>query len=114
MSRHRYSNISSKIIKEKPNIFVSFLGYRFKAPVANSEFSLVLKQTNITPVFIKVERYSRDNYRPVSILPDEFKIFEQCNFCQINEYMCWFYLKYLFGDNNRDREENRFFDLFYI
>ena len=114
MSRHRYSNIPSKIIKEKPNIFVSFLDYRFKAPVPNSEFPSVLKQANITPVFKKVERYSRDNYRPVSILPNVSKIFEQCIFCQINEYMCWFYLNYLFGDNNRGREENGFFALFYI
>ena len=52
-----------------------------------SEFPSVLKQANITPVFKKGERYSKDNYRPVSILPNVSKIFERCMFRQINEYM---------------------------
>ena len=34
-----------------------------------------------------MERYSKDNYRLVSILPNVSKIFEKIMFCEINEYM---------------------------
>ena len=57
----------------------------------------VLKQANITPVFKKGERYSKDNYRPVSILPNMSKIFERCMFRQINEYMDVFLSKHRCG-----------------
>ena len=78
------TDIPSKIIKENADIFANFLHSRFnKRP----EFPSLLKQANITPVFKKGERYSKDNYRPVSILPNVSEIFERYMFCQINEYM---------------------------
>ena len=81
------TDIPSKIIKENADIFASFLHSSFNASVTNWEFPSVLKQTNITAVFKKLERYSKDNYRPVSILPNVSKIFERCMFCQTNEFM---------------------------
>ena len=63
------TDIPSKIIKENVDIFASFLHSSFNTSVTNSEFPSVLKQANITPVFEKGERSSKDNYRPVSILP---------------------------------------------
>ena len=87
------TDVPSKIIKENTDIIASFLHSSFNTPVTNSEFPSVLKQANITPVFKKGERYSTDNYRPVSILPSVPKIFERCMFCQINEYMDVFFIK---------------------
>ena len=81
------TDIPSKIIKENAGIFASFLQSSFNTSVSNSEFPSVLKQANITPVFKKGERYLKDNYRPVCILPNVSKIFERCMFRQINEYM---------------------------
>ena len=81
------TDIFSKIIKENADIFASFLHSSFNTSVTYSEFPSVLKQLNITSVFKKGERYSKDNYRPVSILPNVSKIFERCMFRQINEYM---------------------------
>ena len=81
------TDISSKIIKENPDIFANFLHSSFNTSVTNLEFPSVLKQANVVPVFKKGERYSKDNYRPVSILPNMSKIFERCMFPQINEYM---------------------------
>ena len=91
------TDIFSKIIKENADIFASFLQSSFNTSVTNSEFPSVLKQANITPVFKKGERYSKDNYRPVSILPNVSKIFEQCIFRQINEYMDVFLSKHQCG-----------------
>ena len=79
------TDIPSEIIKENADIFASFLHSSFNTSVTNSEFPSVLKQANVTPDFKKGERYSSDNYRPVSILPNVSKIFEQCMFCQINQ-----------------------------
>ena len=81
------TDISSKIIKENPDIFANFLHSSFNTSVTNLEFPSVLKQANVVPVFKKGERYSKDNYRPVSILPNMSKIFERCMFPQVNEYM---------------------------
>ena len=47
----------------------------------------MVKQANITAVFKKGQRYSKDNYRPFSILANVSKVFERCMFRQINEYM---------------------------
>ena len=39
----------------------------------------------------------RDNYRPVSILPNISKIFERCIFCQLSNFMDQFLSKYQCG-----------------
>ena len=52
-----------------------------------SYFPTALKQANITPVFKTEERCSKDNYRPISILPNVSKIFEKCMFPQMSHYM---------------------------
>ena len=93
------TDISFEIIRESTNIFASFLHASFITCVyvTNSEFPSVLKQANITPVFKKGERYSKDNYNPVSMLPNVSMIFERCMFRQINEYMDVFLSKHQCG-----------------
>ena len=49
---------------------------------------------NITPVFEKGDRNSKDNYRPVSILPNLSKIFERCIFRQLYSFMLEFLSKH--------------------
>ena len=95
----RDTDISFKIIRENADIFASFLHASFNTCVyvTNSEFPSVLKQANITPVFKKGERYSKDNYNPVSMLPNVSMVFERCMFRQINEYMDVFLSKHQCG-----------------
>ena len=81
------TDIPFKIIKENADIFATFFYSSFNTPLTNSEFLSVLKQANITPVSSKGEKYSKYNYRSVSILPNVSKIFERCMLRQINEYM---------------------------
>ena len=56
----------------------------------NSLFSKVspnsLKKADITPIFKKDEKFLKNNYRPVSILPNASKIYEHCIYDQINDY----------------------------
>ena len=61
---------------------------------------LILKEVNIIPNFLKKETYSKPNYRPVSVVSYVSKIFEQCKFCQINEYMDAFLSRHQCGFRN--------------
>ena len=84
----------TKIIKENADIFAEFLYTSFNEFVKKSEFPLVLKQADITPVFKKGERECKNDYRPVSIWSNVSKIFERIIFRQISNYMDSFFSKY--------------------
>ena len=45
-----------------------------------------LKLANITPVYKRGSKNSKENYRPVSILPNISKIYERCLFKPISNY----------------------------
>ena len=55
--------------------------------IYQSEFPSILKLKNITLVFKKGDRNSKENYRPFRILSNISKIFELCIFCQISSFM---------------------------
>ena len=79
-------DIPIKILKENSEIFSYILCHNFN----NSLFSKVLpnslKKADIIPVFKKDEKFLKNNYRPVSILPSFSKIYERCMYDQINDY----------------------------
>ena len=81
------SDIPSRIIKENADIFTDILHPSFNNSIYQSEFPLILKLANITPVFKKGDRNSKENYRPASILSNISKIFESCMFHQISSFM---------------------------
>ena len=62
------SDISTKVIKEN---FLSF-----NASVNEGTFLSVVKLADTTPVFKKVSKNSTGNYRPISILKNLLKVFE--------------------------------------
>ena len=78
------TDILTKIIKKNADIFAFILLASFK-------------KANITPVFKKGDRNSKDNYRPVSLLPNLSKIFERCMFRQLYNFMLEFLSKYQSG-----------------
>ena len=61
------SDIPFRIIKENVGKFSDFLLSSFHDATDKSYFATDFKQVNITPVFKKGERYSKDSYRPISI-----------------------------------------------
>ena len=91
------TDIPTKIIKENADIFADILLARFNDSVEKSNFPSFLKKANITPVFKKGDRNSKDNYRPVSILPNISKIFERCIFRQLYSFIFEFLSKYQCG-----------------
>ena len=85
-------------MKENTDIFARYLCDFFNQSIDNSEFPSILKNVNITLVLKKGYRGSKENYRPVSILPVISKIFEKLLCEQItifmapllSKYQCWF------------------------
>ena len=69
--------------KKNSDIFSDFLLSSFNDAIDKSYFPKALKQVNITPVFNAGERYSKDNYRPINILPNVSNIFEKFIFRQM-------------------------------
>ena len=76
-----------KLLKENADIFASYLCDFFNQSIDNFEFLSILKNANITPVFKNRCRGSKENYRPVSILPVISKIFEKLLCKQIAIFM---------------------------
>ena len=71
------TDIPVRILQQNSDIFGNYICDFFNECVDKGVFPSILKNANITPVFKKCFRGSKDNYRPVSILPIISKIFEK-------------------------------------
>ena len=79
-----------RILKQNFDVFDNYICDFFNECVDKGVFPSILK-ANITPVFKNGFRGSKDNYRPVSILPIISKIFEKLLSKQIlSKYQCGF------------------------
>ena len=61
-----------------------------------STFPEILKHADINPLYKKVKKYIKGNYRPVSILPN-LKIFEKCMLEQMSKFFENIFSKYQCG-----------------
>ena len=80
------TDVPSKVVKVNSDIFADFFHQNFNDAIATSVFPQDLKNTNITPVFKKVDRNGDTNYRSVSILPNVSKIYERCLYKQMSKF----------------------------
>ena len=76
------------------DIFAKVLVSNFNDSTEKSNFLSILKNAVITPAFKKGDINSKDNYRPVSILPNISKIFERYIFRQLSSFIDQLLLKY--------------------
>ena len=65
--------------------------------VDSSTFPAALKLAHITPAFKKGSKNSKENYRPISILPNISKIYERCMYKQMSNYLGNFFSKFQCG-----------------
>ena len=70
------TDIPVKILKQNTDTFGNYICDFFNDFVVRGVFPPILKNANITPVFKKGFRSSKNIYRRVSILPIVSKIFE--------------------------------------
>ena len=71
------NNVPLKTIKDNTDIFTDYICGFFNKSLNCCKFPSILKSVNVTSVFKKGYRVSKENYLPVSsILPVMSKIFE--------------------------------------
>ena len=80
------SDIPTKILKVNVDIYSFYLQIILNNCLKNSIFPEEMKTAEVTPVFKKNDRISKENYRPVSILPVISKIFERCIYNQLETF----------------------------
>ena len=67
-------------------MFATYITEKFNSMIENSVFPDSLKQADIKLVYENHSRSEKENYRPVSILPNLSKIYECCMYTQMNKY----------------------------
>ena len=79
-------DIPTKIIKENCDIFKVFITNNVNNCIETSTFPQELKLADVKPIFKKDSRNDKENYRPISILPNISKIYERCLCEQLSNY----------------------------
>ena len=93
-----FLNISAKQLKQVEEVIVEPLMQIWnKEIIENKKFPSKLKYADITPIFKKLECISKENYRPVSILPVVSKVFERIMQNQIKLYVDKYLSPFLCG-----------------
>ena len=85
------SDIPVKLIKENSDLFAEIICKYFNESLEKSKFPDCLKLANVTPVFKKGARTSKNNYRLVSILPILSKLLEGLISKQLSEFLKVYY-----------------------
>ena len=81
-----YLDISTKILKQNVDFFSPFvLGYVYKS-ISSSTFPSILKLADIIPEYKRNSRNEKSNYRPIRVLPNLSKIFENALYGQISAF----------------------------
>ena len=80
------SDIPVKLIKENSDLFAEIICKYFSESLEKSKFPDCWKLANITAVFKKGARTSKNNYRPASILPILSKLLERLISKQFSEF----------------------------
>ena len=90
-------DIPTKIIKDNKELFSYFISASFNNAVNRGVLPDELKHADIKPIYKKESRNEKENYRPVSILPNLSKIFERCRYDQHKDYFDKLLSKYQCG-----------------
>ena len=90
-------DIPTKIVIENVDIFGDFICTSYNITVKSSQFYQNLKLADITSAYKKGKKDMKENYRPVSILPNLSKIFEKLVFKEMSQFFDKIFSKYQCG-----------------
>ena len=79
-------DIHTNILKQNSDFFAFHVQKDINASISTSKFPNDLKEANVIPVYKKKSKLSKENYRPISILPNFSKVDERCLYDQISKY----------------------------
>ena len=91
------SDIPTKILKQNSDYFTQYFYENINQYISKSIFPSDLKFADVTPVYKKKSKNSKDNYRPVSILSNISNIYERCIYDQIQLFFDSLLSKYQYG-----------------
>ena len=91
------TNVPVNILKDNADIFADYICEFFNESLNCCKFPNILKNANVTSVFEKGYRGSKEKYRPVSILPVMSKISEKLLCKQFAVFAYQNLSKYYFG-----------------
>ena len=80
------NDIPTKIVLMYVDQFSEYLKDVFNDSIDNCQFPNIFKLADVTPIFKKGDKSLKENYRPISILPNLSKIFERLLSNQISKY----------------------------
>ena len=100
------NDLSISIIKNFAICFCGKLAGVFNDCLKENKFPNLMKIAEISPVFKKLDKTSKDNYRPISTLSNFTKLFESILFTQLNRYMQNKFSKYLTGFRKNHNTQN--------
>ena len=89
--------IPPKIIKDSISVVTPYLTKLFNKSILDGVFPYNLKLGNVTPIFKKDHSTKKGNYRPISILSTNSKLFERLIFQQITPFISQSLSPYLCG-----------------
>ena len=79
-------DIPTKVIKMNNDIFAGFKTKDFNNCVDKGVFPEEVKHADVTPIHKKQDKSDKNNYRPVSILPNISKIYKRLIYNQLYDY----------------------------
>ena len=91
------TDIPIRIIKENIDIVSYFLYHNFNNTLSCSTFPTAIKYAEVTPIHKKADRTDKENYRPISILPNLSKVYERLIYNQIYRYFQTIFSKFQCG-----------------
>ena len=92
-----HKNIPPKVLKTSAMLTVETLQQFFNQALTTGEFPSNLTNADFIPVFKKNNPLSKENCRPVNVLPIISKVFEKSMQNQINLHIKYFLSPYLCG-----------------
>ena len=94
---YQNGNIPPKILKDNREIASLVLAYDINKCIDRGKFPNNLKKSDVTPTFKKDDKLSKENYRPISILPTLSKVYERVLHQQMYDYFNEIFSKFLCG-----------------
>ena len=72
------SDMSTNIFLKNAVFFAKYICYGINTLIRSPNFHNELKEADIVPVRKKKSKFSKENYRPICILPNISKVYEIC------------------------------------
>ena len=82
-----YGAIPASILNQAIEVHLKYLTNTINYSLKESTFPDKLKQSQVIPVYKKLDPLQKENYRPVSLLPHISKVSERVIYNQINSFM---------------------------